>query len=102
MSLVTVVEVRLPFAVLTEVKVIAALQCSLTSPSIFLIVSGGGGFAHLAVATGWATLSPAATARVAGPNFYFRVLPIGVFMATSISLGNAAYLFLGVSRGQVS
>lgn len=46
---------------------------------------------------GWTTLSPAAKSRVAGPNFYTRVLPIGVFMATSISLGNAAYLFLGVS-----
>jgi hypothetical protein len=63
-------------------------------------VSGSGGFARLAVALGWATLSPSAQAHVAGRHFYARVLPVGVFMATSISLGNAAYLYLGVSRNR--
>ena len=59
-------------------------------------VSGGGGFARLAVALRWATIDPASQAHVEGRHFYTRVLPVGVFMATSIALGNAAYLYLGV------
>ena len=59
-------------------------------------VSTSGALARLAVALNFGSVSNESRAFVQGRGFWTHVAPVGLFMAASITLGNEAYLYMGV------